>query len=322
MNIDIPAISRTLDPPARYVPDDGVIEYDEKELLDKAFRTDKLNPETFTIIDTIDDGNCLIDALLLSTSVYYRSLKRRDRQPKCLKFRNEKFIKLVPRPILSPATFAEYPKAKLKYDATIALIRSDAFLDDTHLQLFVNFYKINVIIFNDIQIIFNFHEIGKIPGMSVTYADSNENNGHPFIFLYNHGQEYNNYPERPVAYTVTTDLGIPMHFLMANHYSAVKYKKTFSMEYHMAKRIYEETYPIYQEKNIDNFPRLREIIAALPKFTLDDTVKYIGENKEYKTKYKDEIFTIKSMSPIKLKAMIRSDDEIVVLESEIEKKIF
>ena len=321
MNIDIPAISRTLDPPAGYIPDDGVIGYDEKELLDKAFRTDKLNPETFTIIDTIDDGNCLIDALLLSTSVYYRSLKRRDRQPKCLKFRNEEFIKLVPRPILSPATFAGYHVAKEEYDATIALIQSSKFLEDTHLQLFVNFYKINVIIFNDIQIIFNFREIGKIPRMSVIYADSNENNGHPFIFLYNHGQEFNNYPVRPVVYT-NTDLGIPMHFIMANHYSAVRYKKTFSMEYHMAKRIYEETYPIYQEKNIGNFPRLREIIAALPKFTLGDTVKYIGENETYKTKYNDEIFIITSMSPIKLKAMIRSDDEIVVLESEIEKKIF
>jgi hypothetical protein len=319
MNIDIPVITRTLDPPAGYVPDDSVIGYDEKTLLDKAFITDSLNPETFTIIDTIDDGNCLIDALLLSTSVYYRSLKRRDRQPKCLKFRNEEFIKLVPRPVLSPATFAQYPEAKKEYDATIALIKSSEFLEDTHIQLFLNFYKINVIIFNDIQITFNFREIGKIPRMSVIYADSNENNGYSFIFLYNHGQEFNNYPERPVVYT-TDDYGIPMHFLKANHYSAVRYKKTFSMEYHMAKRIYDETFPIYQKQNIDNFPRLREIIAALPKFTLGDTVKYIG--KKHGTKYNGEIFTIKSMSPIKIIAMIRSEDEITVLETEIEKMKF
>jgi len=318
MNIDIHRISIALNPPPGYIADDRVIGYDEKTSLDKAFRTDMLDPKTFTIIDTIDDGNCLIDALLLSTSVYYRSLNRRDRQPKCLKFRNEEFTKLVPRPILTPATFAA---TTAKYDATIALIKSSEFLEDTHLQLFVNFYKINVIIFNDIQITFNFHEIGKIPRMSVIYADSNENNGYSFIFLYNHGQEFTNYPTRPFDDEIPIDkkpiiLGVPMHFVMANHYSAVKYETNFSMPYHMAKGIYDATYPIYQEINIGNFPRLIEIITALPKFTLGDTVKYIGNN--HGTKYDEEIFTIKSMSPIKIKAMIRSDDEIQVLETEIE----
>jgi len=258
MNIDISEISSSITP----------VRCTTKSVINPVFKIDSVNNDLFKIINTIDNGSCLIDALLLSTSHYYRSLSIDDRQPKCNEFRTNEFIKYVPE--------SEKPLVSNWRE----------FLYDIHLQFFASHYKINIIIFNDLSVVINSRQIGILPRINIVYANHNDKNGFPYIFMYNHGQELNNNWEwvgRPKPATIK-DLGIDWYMVQGNHYSCITYKDKFAIDFLLGTRLYQVLYTEYDKRNISTIPGIRDLIsrelAKAITYEKGDWVNYLKDPKK------------------------------------------
>jgi hypothetical protein len=95
---------------------------------------DKYNPliKTWKTVLTQPDGHCLVHALLTSLSPSYRKIKYDDRQTVGKTFRK--------------TVFADLFEGKTK-----KFVKGNDYLEDNHLDMFVNTYKINVFILKNID---------------------------------------------------------------------------------------------------------------------------------------------------------------------------
>lgn len=138
--------------------------------------------DNFKVIKTVGDGTCFIHSFLTCTSETYRKIPYDNRDPVGQKFRKEIFHDMVKTIKVDKRDTKNlsFPNQQTK-EETLAFIKSDRFLEDRHINIFLE-------IFNVVNVMFFVHIL---PSYRGTNNPSNEiqfttiNKNLPTIIVYN-----------------------------------------------------------------------------------------------------------------------------------------
>uniref|UniRef100_A0A6C0HF00 OTU domain-containing protein n=1 Tax=viral metagenome TaxID=1070528 RepID=A0A6C0HF00_9ZZZZ len=153
---------------------------DEEKPIEKEFSNSR-----YIVIHTIGDGSCLLHALFLSLSKYYRALTNENKIKIVDYYRRNEFYNLF-----KENTTDKFNSLKTERN-TVSKSNFRAFLEETHVTSFCSTYRINAIVLStNLQFGKHYGIINSddtIGDQQSNYSKFNKN-GYPYIFLINHGQ--------------------------------------------------------------------------------------------------------------------------------------